>query len=485
MPVVYYQKHIKDLERKLRDKIKEIEDKEKELFEKERKIKELEGENGELRERIKIFENRIKAKRPRFSEDYSVSKHGEIVASVISKEKKVSTGRVKTEIKIKTVDRFENVYPEGILKKNCIHTYDRVITRLYDGKKQIVCYHIFREMNGSKIGKPKGVLPRVEYGIEVITALSFLVYELQLSNEQSSQVMSFFTGIEINTSQIDSLFTTLSNSWRKEFETIKNHILLSLVVYIDETGWKISAKNCYTWIFKSLDHTLFLFGKSRKEDILDEILPLNLFQGIPITDCYKVYCNRFKKAQKCWAHFLRDALKLMLMFPEKKEYEIFFQELLKIFREAKKVKQSEALSLSEKESMVSRFIESIRTLCKDYEIKIPKDALEDFRKFINLQKRLIQNIHELFTFVTTEAEPTSNTAEQGLRKTAKARNNYQTSKSNLGADKRSIITSVIASLKQNLKNFSLKTMTEEIESWIETGESLFEKQLKILQESAP
>ena len=482
MLVTHYLKHIRDLERKLKKKAKELRDKEDEVEEVEEKLKEAEEENKELRDLIKTFENRVKAKSPRFSENYSVSKQEGLLFEIT--EKKKSTGRVKTSIKKRKAKIFKNTYPKGLKKKDCIYLYDRTITRLINSKAKLVCYHIYREMNGSRIGQPEGVFPRVEYGIEVIIALSFLVYELHLSQDQAAQVMNFFTGIEISSSQIDSLFSTLSKNWEKEFETIKDLILLALVVYIDETGWKVSAKNCYTWIFKSLDHTLFLFGESRKEEVLDSILPLNLFEGIAGTDCYSVYCKRFKKAQKCWAHFLRDAIKLMLMYPEKKEYEIFFKKLLEIFREAKKTKQAK-LTFIQKEEKVNSYIESMRTLCNKTDTKMNKETLDDVRKFINLQKRLIKNINELFTFVTTEVDATSNTAEQGLRGIAKSRNNYQTSKTKKGATKRSIITSVLASLKQNLKNFSIQSVTEEVQSWVETGESLFERQLKILQVSSP
>ncbi len=484
MLVIHYLKHIKDLERKLREKQKELDERKQREKDLEEKIGGLKGENEELRDRIKTIENRISSKQPRFSENYSLSKQEDLlVKSIKNQEKKKSTGRRKTSLKKKEAQRFENIYPEELGKKDSLYVYDRVVMRLENGKAIPICYHIYREMNGSKVGKPKGVPDRVEFGIEIIIALSFLVYELHLSQDQAAQVMNFFTGLEIESSQIDSLFTTLSNNWNKEFEAIKNLILFSLIVYIDETGWKISAQNVYTWIFKSLDHTILLFGESRKEEVLDSILPLNLFKGIAGSDCYGAYMKRFKRAQKCWAHFLRDAIKIMLMHPEKKEYEKFFKKLLKIFREAKKTKSNEKLSFKNKENKVEKYLQRIKILCNKAETKMNKETDEDVRKFVNLQKRLVKNKHELFTFVTTEIEPTNNTAEQGLRGIAKSRNNYQTSKTKKGATKRSIITSVLASLKQNLEEFSIHSVTEEVKSWMETGESLFEKQLKTLQEN--
>jgi hypothetical protein len=44
-------------------------------------------------------------------------------------------------------------------------------------------------------------------------------------------------------------------------------IALAMVVYMDETGWKINANNCYTWIFTTLLHTVLLYGESREEPL--------------------------------------------------------------------------------------------------------------------------------------------------------------------------------------------------------------------------
>ena len=57
---------------------------------------------------------------------------------------------------------------------------------------------------------------------------------------------------------------------------------------------------------------MLLYGRQRDARVLDEILPREAFQGIGVSDDYAVYRNRFSKGQKCWAHLLRKAIKLML-----------------------------------------------------------------------------------------------------------------------------------------------------------------------------
>ena len=89
---------------------------------------------------------------------------------------------------------------------------------------------------------------------------------------------------------------------------------------------------------------------------------------------------------------------------------------------------------------------------------------------------------ELFTFVLhREVEPTNNISERTFRDTAQARNTGRTSKTEAGAKRRSVIKSVLISLRQNLQGFSLHGILEEVTAWCRTGISLFRRQLQELR----
>lgn len=70
----------------------------------------------------------------------------------------------------------------------------------------------------------------------------------------------FFCRLELNKSEIDSLLGQLSREWKEELDTLCELILLSLIVYMDETGWRVGKGNCYTWIFTTALHTVLLYG---------------------------------------------------------------------------------------------------------------------------------------------------------------------------------------------------------------------------------
>ena len=175
------------------------------------------------------------------------------------------------------------------------------------------------------------------------------------------------------------------------------------------------------------------------------------------------------------------------MYPEEEEYKNFLEELGKIFSESKKVKfgegKYEGMSKNAKKKFAKSQEQKVYDLCTRKEEQMNKNTSKQHREFVNLQKSLVKNLNDLFTFVTEDGvDPTSNRAERGLRKTAMMRNNYQTSKTIAGAERRSVIASVLASLKQNLETFSLETILLEIDEWQLSGSSRFERQLAAIHD---
>ena len=103
---------------------------------------------------------------------------------------------------------------------------------------------------------------------------------------------------------------------------------------------------------------------------------------------------------------------------------------------------------------------------------------------------------QLFTFVTAEpvtkpngqSEPvagTNNESERVLRNPAGARDAGRTSKTVFGARRRTIIVSVLESLRLYLKIFTLANVIAEVQSWVDKGRSCFTKLLQKLKLTPP
>lgn len=83
---------------------------------------------------------------------------------------------------------------------------------------------------------------------------------------------------------------------------------------------------------------------------------------------------------------------------------------------------------------------------------------------------------ELFTFVIhPEAEATNNVSERQLRDPAHLRDNNRGSKTIRGARRRTVVVSVLDSLRLYLGRFTLRSVLRELSRWRETGANCFQE----------
>jgi transposase len=447
----------------------------------EKYIVALEQEAAALRKRVEELERLLQekavakeAKKPTFREDYSLSRQER---KHRRRRQKKSTGRKPKEAKQAQIQRTERVYPEGAAPEDCELARDQCAWRLENGRAVYVRYEIFRQRDVADVPRILGLRnSRSEFGLEIHVVLAFLVYQVGVSIDHGREILRFFTGLDLSRSQADCLLNQLAADWEKDFESLCELVALAAVLYIDETGWKVGKRACYTWIFTTLSHVVFLCGKGRGGKVLDEILPQR-FAGIGVTDNYSAYEHRFCKHQKCWAHLLRKIISLMLRFPEKMEYRHFFEQLYAIYRKAVESQKTPPGTLDR--SLRAAWLQRrIRELCVRAGEKPSKAMPDDEQRFVKLQNELVGCIENLFVFVEhPEAQATNNASEQGLRGEAQARHAARTSKTDKGARRRSVITSVLGSLKRILPTFTFDTVLEEVTRWWKEGLSFFQRQL--------
>jgi transposase len=204
------------------------------------------------------------------------------------------------------------------------------VWRLENGRAVRVGYRVFAGPGGHEPRIP-GVTPRCEYGIEILVVLAFLTYIIGISLDKACAVLGFFCQLPLAKSQADALLRQLAQHWDADFDILCTLIAHAAIVYMDETGWKVGNLGCSLWAFASQWQRLFLFGCRKDDDTLDQILPPAVFDGVGVSDDANVYHDRFAQAQKCWAHLLRKVIRLALLYPRKKTYQRFLDQLLALY----------------------------------------------------------------------------------------------------------------------------------------------------------
>jgi hypothetical protein len=228
-----------------------------------------------------------------------------------------------------------------------------------------------------------------------------------------------------------------------------------------------------------------LFGCHKDDDTLDTILPPDVFDGIGVSDDAGVYRDRFRRAQKCWAHLLRKAIRLTLLYPRKQTYQRFLDQLLQLYYDAKRAAADGRLAEHGRQQRIIELDRRLGELCRPILDAAKPDMKPHERDFANLAEELIRLslAEELFTFVLLpEVEATNNIAERLLRDAAQDRKAGRTNQTATGAHRRSVIVSVLESLRVNLQVFNLTSVLQEVGRWMKEGISLFKRQWRVLQE---
>ena len=471
---------------------KQLQERDRQIAELLETVRELRQENQRLQKRVTELEDLLQERQrkndsrpPRFNGDYSLAQQEKKRSR---KRKKKSPGRTPNADKQDQVQRTEEVYPEGVSPHDCCFCRERLAWRLEDNRAVFVRYRLHRENRTHNVARLPDLLPRSEYGLEIGIILAYLVYHLNLSIDQARELLWFFTQLDLSASQADSLLNQLARLWEPEFETLVELMALATVVYMDETGWKVSRRNCYAWVFTTLTQTVLLYGRQRDASVLEEVLPADVFTGVGVSDDYSVYRNRFDSGQKCWAHLLRKSIKLMLSHPDQPQYRDFFEELLRVFRVGKRIQKDGRLSAAGRRRKLAELESDFQAVCFRFRPTGKSRELpggEDHRLLLNELVRCLKD-DELFTFVISpQVEATNNAPERLLRSSAQARNTARTSKTAQGARRRSIISSVLISVSQNLEDATLECVLAEVSSWYPSGVSLFRQQLEKLRPEKP
>lgn len=297
-------------------------------------------------------------------------------------------------------------------------------------------------------------------------------------------MLTFFCQLPLAKSQADALLRQLAHHWDGEFDLLCALIAHAAVVYMDETGWKVGSTGCSLWAFASQWQRLFLFGCRKDDATLDQILPPDVFEGLGVSDDAAVYRGRFGRAQKCWAHLLRKAIRLALLYPHNKDYRRCLDLLLELYRDAKRVAADGRLGPAGRQFHCGELESRLWGLCGHFQCETSADMIPHQRDFANLIEELIRLLMdgELFTFVLVPGvDSTNNISERLLRGPAQDRKAGRTNRTATGAHRRSVIVSVLESLRVNLATFTLASVLKEVGHWMQEGTSLFARQWQVLQ----
>jgi transposase len=139
--------------------------------------------------------------------------------------------------------------------------------------------------------------------------MSALIAELSgmqaVSRKSVQQFLSSVLGISISTGAIQKVIDRVSGAIEPAYERIGQVARADSVGYVDETSWFKTGKLHWLWVMVTAGVALYLVHPRRSRKAFNELI--QQWQGILVSDNYRVYTNWVNQRQSCLPHYIRKA----------------------------------------------------------------------------------------------------------------------------------------------------------------------------------
>jgi transposase len=124
----------------------------------------------------------------------------------------------------------------------------------------------------------------------------------------------------------------IASDLKPSYNAIREKLMAESYANIDETKWPVNGKHFYLWLFCSANYVYLTIRNSRARRVVISVLG-DIFEGVIISDCLKVYNKCAVAFQKCWAHLLRKSYSLAQKSP-RSDVRILHEQLTALYGEA-------------------------------------------------------------------------------------------------------------------------------------------------------
>jgi len=291
------------------------------------------------------------------------------------------------------------------------------------------------------------LLPGMNYTTEFLAGVVSDKYISHMPLERQTREMESLGLENMKTSTLSRLSALAASALEPMQEKILKEDLIpsDLALHLDETPWKIQAKDQkdgFMWVISNRYGSYYFYKPTRSGQVLKK--KLIGYAGPALTDGFSGYgvLKEIGIAQaNCWAHARREFLPLDGHDPTVKPILDFIDELFAVEREAKDF--AELIKI--RESRSGPILARLRTLLME---ELPKSRHGgQKRKAIEYT---LKRWSELTMFLKDARVPLSNNeAERTIRHAVMGRKNYYGSGNHSGAETAATLFTVIESCKKN------------------------------------
>jgi hypothetical protein len=349
----------------------------------------------------------------------------------------------RKRVELQDADRVERV--QSLVGSTCPYCNDplteqdnhRTVLDSRPLKAEKIVY-VFAKKHCKRCGKTfqpsaPGVLPKSLYGNQLIATAAEMHYLHGIPIGRVSEQIGIGSGTLVE------IFHKLAKLLKATPQKLIEQYRQAPVKHADETGWRINGKNGYAWLFATETISIFQFKPTRSSKVPQAVFGKEPLPGTLVVDRYAGYNKVPCALQYCYAHLLRAVEDLEKEFTDSQEIKKFVSVMASLLTEAMKLRN---YPVSDKEfyRKAAKVKRSIITAVQAPAVHLGIRHIQDI---------FSENSHRMYLWADDRRVPADNNlAERDLRPTVIARKVSFGSISDAGAHTRSILMTVLHTLKK-------------------------------------
>jgi transposase len=309
--------------------------------------------------------------------------------------------------------------------ESCPVKAERVLYRLHRG----YCVRCKRTVAPNA----PSVLPKSLYGNQLIASAAAMHY---LHGVPMGRICE---QIGIEPGSLVQLFHRLARLLAGTPEQLIKQYRQAPVKHADETGWRTRGKNGYAWLFATDTLSIFQFKKTRSGKVPQALFGQEHLPGVLVVDRYAGYNKTPCEIQYCYSHLLRDVQDLENEFPDSSEVKAFVSTLAPLLAMAMNLRTqciSDSTFYSKAAKVKAEILDTVHRSAHHFGVQ-------------RIQNIFRENKRRVYHWAEDRSVPADNNrAERDLRPTVIARKTSFGSQSDAGAQTRSILMTVLHTLRK-------------------------------------
>ena len=282
-------------------------------------------------------------------------------------------------------------------------------------------------------GEPPVVLPKNLYGNQLMSTATVMHYLHGIALGRVCEQLGVGDG-----SLVD-IFHRMGRLFEGVVPKLIEQYRLAPVKHADETGWRTEGKNGYAWLFATVQISIFLLKKTRSCSVPRALFGDERLPGTLVVDRYNGYNKAPCNIQYCYGHLLREVEDLEKEFPDQAEIKTFVSVVAPLF--------ALAMGLRGQPLSDAQFLEKASEV--KGQIKAAMQAPAQHLGIRRIQDIFTEHEKRLYHWAEDRKIPADNNlAERDLRPTVIARKVSFGSQSDAGAHTRSILMTVVHTLRK-------------------------------------